>query len=70
GSLAALSGIGLAMAASWSLAKFLFDVPFAWPSWSLLVAFLAVTGLTVVIGMLASRGVLRESPLAILRQNV
>jgi putative ABC transport system permease protein len=67
GLLAALTGIVLAVLAAWALAKFVFHTPFAPEPGALLVALLMVPGITVLTGFLMSRGVLHQSPLAILR---
>jgi putative ABC transport system permease protein len=67
GLLAALTGLWLAVLAAWALAKFVFHTPFAPQPASLLVALLLLPGVTVLTGFLMSRGVLNQSPLAILR---
>jgi putative ABC transport system permease protein len=70
GLLAALTGIGLSLAATFLLATLLFKVAFAinWLSviWLLFAAML----LTVAIGLLNSREVLNKSPLEVLREEV
>jgi putative ABC transport system permease protein len=69
GALAALTGILLAVAGSWALAAFVFEVRFA-PSWLPIgLALAVVSGLTVLTGLLASRGVLTHPPLAVLREE-
>lgn len=70
GALAAATGILVALAGSWALAKFTFKVDFTPQPLSLLLVFLAVSGLTVLIGLLNSRGILSRSPLEVLRQDV
>jgi putative ABC transport system permease protein len=65
--LAALTGILLAVVAAWALARFVFHTPFAPELVPLLVALIIVPGVTVVTGLLLSRGVLNHPPLAILR---
>jgi len=67
GLLAAVTGMLLAIAASWGLAVFLFEVKFVPAPWALLTPLVAVPLLTVVAGFLMSRGVLNQPPLAILR---
>jgi putative ABC transport system permease protein len=67
GLLAALTGVLLATAAAWALSVFVFKAGFALPPVPLVVALLAVPALTVVTGLLMSRGVLKHPPLAILR---
>ncbi|MDB6018638.1 MAG: transporter permease [Pedosphaera sp.] len=69
GLLAALTGIFLALLATWALSQFVFHVHFAPSALPLLIALLAVPALTVVTGLLMSRGVLNQPPLAILRSE-
>ncbi len=69
GSLAALSGIGIALVAGALLAKLSFDTALD-PDFGLLaLVYLAITGLTVLIGLSNSRDVLRKSPLEVLRRE-
>ena len=67
GVLAALTGGVLAVAGAWGLAAFAFEIPFrpdlSWLGWGLLV----VPLLTVTVGLLGSRGALKQPPLAVLR---
>ncbi len=67
GVLAALTGGVLAVGGAWGLAQFAFQIPFrpdlSWLGWALLV----VPLLTVAVGLLGSRGALRQPPLAVLR---
>ncbi|WP_394368564.1 ABC transporter permease [Mucilaginibacter ginkgonis] len=67
GGLSALTGILIAMTGSWFLAKFSFDIPFTVSIVPAAVIFVIITGLTVVIGLLNSRGILNRPPLEILR---
>jgi putative ABC transport system permease protein len=67
GVLAALTGIVLSLAAAWALCRFIFEMHFVIELLPLLVALFAVPTLTVITGMLMSRGILRQPPLAILR---
>ncbi len=67
GVLASGTGIVLAVASSWALARFVFKLDYAPSIWPLLVAALAVSGLTVIIGLLTSRGIGSAPPLEILR---
>lgn len=67
GMLASGTGIVLAVASSWALARFVFKLDYAPSMWPLLVAVVAVSGLTVAIGLLTSRGVGSTPPLEILR---
>jgi putative ABC transport system permease protein len=70
GFLGALTGIVLAVLAAWALAAFVFKVPFAVAALPLLIAQLAVPVITVVTGLLISRGLLKHPPLAVLRAEV
>jgi putative ABC transport system permease protein len=70
GGLAAVTGLLLALAAAWALAAFVFKAPFAPPLWPLLAGLAAVPALTLGTGLLMSRGILRQSPLAVLRAEV
>lgn len=67
GVLAALTGGLLAVAGAWGLAAFAFEIPFrpdlTWLAWALVL----VPLLTVAVGLLGSRGALRQPPLAVLR---
>jgi len=69
GSLASLSGILLSLGGSWALAKFIFKLNFTTNLLPILIVYLGVTGLTVFIGMLNSRGILSRPPLEVLREN-
>jgi putative ABC transport system permease protein len=67
GLFASMTGIVLAVGASWGLAKFIFKLAYAPSIWPLFVAAGAVSLLTVAVGLLASRGVGSAPPLEILR---
>jgi putative ABC transport system permease protein len=67
GLFASLTGIALAVAASWGLAKFVFKLSYAPSILPLFVAAAAVSSLTVLVGLIASRGVGSAPPLEILR---
>ncbi|HSQ43809.1 MAG TPA: hypothetical protein VLM16_02360, partial [Ginsengibacter sp.] len=69
GSLAALTGILLALGASWALAHYIFDTPFHPKMLPALILFLLVCVLTVVTGLANSRGILNKPPLEVLRQE-
>lgn len=70
GGLACLAGIGLSVGGAWALARFVFKIPFEPDWWPLLLTFAAITAITVVIGLLNSREVVRKPPLEVLRQEV
>lgn len=67
GALASATAIALAVASSWALAHFVFKLEYAPSLWPLLVAMVSVSGLTVAIGLLTSRGIGSTPPLEILR---
>ncbi|MEO6569489.1 MAG: FtsX-like permease family protein [Opitutaceae bacterium] len=69
GVLAAIVGCGLALVANALLAKFIFRIPAAVPVFLLVVAAVAVCVVTVVTGLLSSRGVANHPPLEVLRQE-
>ncbi len=67
GVLAAFTGIGLSLLASWALAYFTFKIPFT-PDWMpIIVVFGIIVALVVLIGLWNSRDVVKKPPLAILR---
>jgi putative ABC transport system permease protein len=67
GVFASATGIMLAVASSWALAKFVFKLSYAPSLWPLLVTAGSVSLFTVMIGLIASRGVASRPPLEILR---
>ena len=69
GALAAATGIGLSLAFSEGLARVSFESPFTPQWWPVLVIFVSVCGLTILIGLYNSRGVLNKPPLEILRKE-
>jgi putative ABC transport system permease protein len=70
GALAAVTGLLLAVLASWALAAFLFEVVFVPAGLPLVVALLLVSALTVLTGMLGSRGVTTRPPLEVLQSEM
>ena len=69
GALAAATGISLSMAFSEVLARMSFESTFT-PQWlPVLVIFVSVCGLTILIGLYNSRGVLNKPPLEVLRRE-
>ena len=70
GALSALTGIILSFGISWLLAKFEFEIPFTPSFLPPFIVFLIITVLTIIIGMLNSRGVISQSPLEVLRREV
>jgi putative ABC transport system permease protein len=69
GILSALTGILIAMAATWLLAKYSFEVSYGINYLLAIAIFLGISLLTVLIGLLNSRSALNNSPLEILRSN-
>ncbi|WP_374951092.1 ABC transporter permease [Mucilaginibacter sp.] len=69
GTLSALTGIVIAIGSSWLLAKYQFDMPYHVNLIPVAGIFLAITLLTVIIGLLNSRGILNKPPLEVLRSN-
>jgi putative ABC transport system permease protein len=67
GTLAALTGVVLALGAAWALCWFVFKMNFVPEILPLVVAMAIVPTLTVVTGLLMSRGLLKQPPLAVLR---
>lgn len=69
GTLAGVAGAVLALAGTWALAAFVFDVPFTPSILSALIAVLATACITVLIGVFSSKGVLDQPPLEVLRAD-
>ncbi|WP_428330911.1 ABC transporter permease [Mucilaginibacter sp.] len=67
GALSALTGIVIAISGSWLLAKYSFEIPFVINLIPAAILFFIITLLTIVIGLLNSRGALNKPPLEILR---
>ncbi len=67
GGLAALSGMLLAFAGTWALARFVFETGFSPAALPSSMIALAVIGLTILLGMLNSRGIVDRPPLEVLR---
>jgi putative ABC transport system permease protein len=70
GALATLTGIILAFGAAFLLAKLVFHIPFIVSLKPALIAFIGITFLTLIIGMLNSRTVLNQPPLEVLRNEL
>lgn len=69
GAIAAATGILLAMAGSWALAHYTFKTNFSPQFLPIFIVFMAVSLLTVAIGLANSRGIVSKPPLEILRQE-
>ncbi len=70
GSLACLAGAGLSVGAAFLLAKFSFKVPFHLDWWPLIFTTGGIVFLTILIGLLNTREVVRKPPLEVLRAEV
>lgn len=70
GALAAATGIVLSLGISWMLARFVFETAFNIQWLPLLIVFICICLLTVFIGLVNSRAVVRRPPLEILREEV
>ena len=69
GSLAALAGILLSVAAAWALARYVFEARFH-PQWSsIILLFLGVSAVTLLIGLANSRFIVDKAPLEVLREE-
>ncbi|MDN3203077.1 ABC transporter permease [Algoriphagus sediminis] len=69
GSLASLSGIILSFVATWLLCQFVFEITFTGAWLEGLFLYLAITGLTIVLGWLNGRKIINQPPMGILRGN-
>lgn len=70
GSLAAITGILIALLSSWALAVFTFEVSFHPPLLPVFITYVIITLLTVLIGLSNSRSVINRPPLEVLRSEV
>jgi putative ABC transport system permease protein len=69
GALGAVTGMVLSFGGAWGLARFIFEDPFA-PAWiPALVIAAGMLLLTMTIGVLTSRDVYRETPMAAIRES-
>ena len=67
GAIAAFVGFLIALAASWALAAFAFEIPFVPNLWPLLPMYAIITIGTLAIGLFNIRPILGRPPLAVLR---
>ena len=68
GSLATAAGLVLAIFAGWLMTWTVFEVPFRLDLARIGAVWLWVTGVTLVVGLIGSRGVISRPPLAVLRE--
>ncbi len=70
GMIGAVTGVVLAYAATWILATFVFNISFI-PAFIPVVAVIGgISAITITVGMLASTGIYRQSPLEVLRSEI
>lgn len=69
GALAAFTGIILAFAGSWALAKYSFEAEFKPDILPVALLFFFVSALTVIIGLINSRDIISQPPLEVLRRE-
>jgi putative ABC transport system permease protein len=69
GLLAAMVALGLAAAAGWGIARFVFDGPFRLPLLAMSSLMLLIVAITVLVGLANSRDVVRRPPLEVLRDG-
>lgn len=69
GSLAAATGIIIALVSSWLLATFQLELTYYAPWGAIAIIFVLVVALIVIVGLLNNREVLRKSPLEVLRRE-
>ena len=69
GSMAAATGIMLSLAASWALARFIFETAFSPALVPVVFLFGLITTLTVLVGLFNSRSILNKPPLEVLRSE-
>ena len=70
GAIGAVTGVVLAFAATWILAVFVFNISFV-PAFIPVVAVIGgISVITITVGMLASTGIYRQSPLEVLRAEL
>jgi putative ABC transport system permease protein len=67
GTIGAGTGVLLAMGASWSLARLVFDITYVWVVWPTMAVVAGVVAVTILVGIAASRGIHNRPPLEILR---
>jgi putative ABC transport system permease protein len=70
GALAAATGMALSLGISWMLAKYVFETAFTVKWLPLLLVFICICILTVLIGLINSRSVVRRPVLEILREEI
>jgi putative ABC transport system permease protein len=69
GSLASLSGVLLSLLATFLLSKFVFELPFRGAYEEAFIVYVCITLLTVILGWLNGRNMVKMTPMEILRGN-
>jgi len=69
GSMASITGIFLALFGGWALAYFQFEIPFVPNIIPMVIIFVIITAITVFIGILNNREVIKKAPLEVLRKE-
>ncbi|WP_257668033.1 ABC transporter permease [Parapedobacter tibetensis] len=70
GLIAAFTGVLLALGGSWALAAFSFEIPFTPDLIMMVLLIIGITVLTILVGLINSRGITSRPPLEILRKEV
>ncbi|MBW3534357.1 MAG: FtsX-like permease family protein [Gemmatimonadetes bacterium] len=66
--LASVTGLALATAAAWAMARGFFEIPFRPALGPVVLVWLGMAALTVAVGLFSSRGLLSRPPLPVLRE--
>lgn len=69
GLLATSTGVAIALAASFAIARLQLNLDFVIDWWTVLFTMAGLTAITVIIGMLNSRDILKSTPLEVLRKE-
>ena len=67
GSLASLSGIVLSMGATYLLSAYIFELPFRWAWAEAFAVYVIITFVTVALGWLNGKNIIKRSPMDVLR---
>jgi len=69
GLISAIIGVSLSLLSTWALTRYIFDAPFVISFFPVILSIGFVVGLTILVGLLISRGIHNKPPLEILRQE-
>ena len=64
------TGVLLSLVGSWALIRFVFELTFSLPVYSMIAVITAVTAVTLFIGIITGRGIYSRPPLEILRSEI